>query len=141
MSHYENHRTRPISVGRFIRRMALHALVALSLIAVSLFAGMAGYHHFERLPWRDAFLNASMILGGMGPVKTDLSEAGKLFAGLYALYSGLALVAVMGILLTPVVHRVMHKLHWDDGEGDKGERGPRSHRRSSLQHIQDPLRH
>jgi len=141
MSHYENHRTRPISVGRFIRRMALHALVALSLIAVSLIAGMAGYRHFEHLPWRDAFLNASMILGGMGPVKTDLSEAGKLFAGLYALYSGLALVAVMGIMLTPVVHRVMHKLHWDDGEGGEGERGPRSHRRSSRQHLHDPLRH
>ena len=123
MAKFENHRTRPITLGRFIRRMALHGCVALAIIAVSLFAGMAGYHHFEQMPWRDAFLNASMILGGMGPVKTDLCEAGKLFAGLYALYSGLVLVAVMGIMLGPVVHRVMHKLNWDDGEAGEGERG------------------
>jgi len=97
--------------------MALHALVALSVVSVSLFAGMLGYRYFERMPWLDAFLNASMILGGMGPVKTDLGEAGKLFAGLYALYSGLAFIAVIGILLAPVVHRVLHRFHWDEGKG------------------------
>jgi hypothetical protein len=129
MKSYETHRTRPITLGRFIRRMALHALVALSLIVASLFAGMAGYMHFEQMGWRDAFLNASMILGGMGPVKTDLGEGGKVFAGLYALYSGLALVAVTGIMLGPVVHRVMHKFHWDDGEGGEGERTFHSRRR------------
>ena len=132
MRSYENHRTRPITLGRFIRRMALHALVALSLIAASLFAGMAGYMHFEQMGWRDAFLNASMILGGMGPVKTDLGEGGKVFAGRYALYSGLALVAVTAILLGPVVHRFMHKFHWDDdGEGGEGERGFSSRPHSS----------
>jgi hypothetical protein len=60
-----------------------------------------------------------MILGGMGPVKTDLSEAGKLFAGLYALYSGVAFIAVMGLLLAPVVHRVLHRFHWDDAAGGR----------------------
>ena len=131
-SMYEHSSTPPRTMGRFLERMAIHGCVALSLIAVSLFAGMLGYRHFERMPWRDAFLNASMILGGMGPVKTDLSEAGKLFAGLYALYSGLVLVGVMGLMLTPVVHRVMHKLNWDDGEGgDDGRRHRFRHRRGN----------
>lgn len=63
----------------------------------------------------DAFLNASMILGGMGPVKTQgLSEAGKVFAGLYALYSGLVFIAVMGLMLAPVIHRVLHRFHWSE---------------------------
>jgi len=111
---YERHHTPPRTVGGFIKRMAVHACVAFAVIAVSLFTGMLGYGHFEQMSWLDAFLNASMILGGMGPVKTEgLSEPGKLFAGLYALYSGVVFIAVMGILLTPVVHRVMHRFHWE----------------------------
>lgn len=94
--------------------MAAHACVALSILAGSLFAGMLGYRCFEQMPWRDAFLNASMILGGMGPVKTDLSEAGKLFAGVYALYSGVVFIALMGLLLAPVIHRVLHRFHWEN---------------------------
>ena len=91
----------------------MHAGVALVLIAISLFIGMIGYRHYEHMAWLDAFLNSAMLLGGMGPVKTEgLSDGGKLFAGIYALYAGLAFIAVMGILLAPVVHRVLHRFHW-----------------------------
>jgi hypothetical protein len=98
----------------FWRRMALHSSLALGLLTVSLALGMWGYSHFEDMGWRDAFLNASMLLGGMGPVKTDLSDSGKVFAGIYALYSGLVVIALAALLLAPAVHRLMHKVHWDD---------------------------
>jgi hypothetical protein len=112
---YEPHHKPPLPVGRFVLRMLAHAGVALALIVVSLFAGMAGYRYCENMTWLDAFLNAAMLLGGMGPVKTEgLSDAGKLFAGLYALYAGLAFIAVMSIMLAPVVHRVLHRYHWDE---------------------------
>jgi hypothetical protein len=101
---------------RFHRRMLQHSLISVGLLVLSLGAGMWGYEHYERLGWRDAFLNASMLLGGMGPVKTDLSESGKVFAGLYALYSGIIVIAVAGLLLGPGVHRLMHQVHWDDDE-------------------------
>jgi hypothetical protein len=98
----------------FRRRMLMHSAISLGLLGVSLGIGMWGYRHYEHLPWRDAFLNAAMLLGGMGPVKTDLSEGGKVFAGVYALYSGLAVIAVAGLLLGPGVHHLMHHVHWDD---------------------------
>ncbi len=66
------------------------------------------------MPWRDAFLNAAMLLGGMGPIQTELSESGKVFAGVYALYAGLVVIAVTGLLLAPGVHHLMHNVHWDD---------------------------
>ena len=111
---YERHHVAPIPPMRFAVRMARHVAAAAVFIAFSLGIGMAGYCVFEQMSWLDAFLNASMILGGMGPVKTDgLSDAGKLFAGCYALYSGLAFIAVTGILLAPVVHRILHHFHWE----------------------------
>ena len=82
---------------------------------MSLAAGMCGYHFLEKLPWVDAFLNAAMILGGMGPVDPVKTGAGKIFAGLYALYSGLALITIAGLLLAPVVHRFLHKFHLESG--------------------------
>jgi len=115
---YEPRHAPPIPLGRFALRMAAHACVALVLIAISLFVGMVGYRHYEQMSWLDAFLNSAMLLGGMGPVKTSgLSEAGKLFAGVYALYSGLAFIAVMSIMLAPVVHRVLHRFHWEEERG------------------------
>jgi hypothetical protein len=111
---YERRHVPPISSMRFAVRMAGHAAAAAGFIAFSLGIGLAGYRTFEQMSWLDAFLNAAMLLGGMGPVKTEgLSDAGKLFAGLYALYSGLAFIAVTGILLAPVVHRVLHHFHWE----------------------------
>lgn len=106
------HHTQPIlSPARFIARLARSSLIALSLITLSLLAGMVGYHGLEGLSWLDAFLNASMLLGGMGPVNPPLSTGGKLFAGLYALYCGLVVIFVAGILLAPIAHRMLHKFH------------------------------
>ena len=98
----------------FWRRMGTHFLIAMAVLGVSLGIGIWGYEHYEDLPWRDAFLNAAMLLGGMGPVDMDLSQPGKIFAGLYALYSGLVVIAVAGLLLAPAVHHLMHHVHWDD---------------------------
>jgi len=82
-----------------------------AVVGISLFIGVSGYHFFENLPWLDALLNASMILGGMGPVDTLKTVGGKLFASFYALYSGLVLIGLMGLLLAPVFHRILHTFH------------------------------
>jgi hypothetical protein len=100
--------------GVFLRRQLVHSMFSLAVLSGSLALGMWGYRHYEQLSWRDAFLNAAMILGGMGPVKQDLSETGKVFAGLYALYSGLVVIAVTGLLLAPGVHHIMKRAHWDE---------------------------
>jgi hypothetical protein len=113
---YEHKRLPPLSRPHFIRRLLLHVLVAVALVLASLGIGMAGYSWFEGLPWRDAFLNAAMLLGGMGPVETPITNGGKLFAGCYALYAGLVFLVAIGIVLAPIVHRVMHRFHWDEGE-------------------------
>lgn len=110
---YERRAHRPLTRPQFVRRLVTHIGVAAGLIAGSLFAGMAGYVGFERLSWLDAFLNAAMLLGGMGPVHMPRTTGGKLFAGGYALYAGLAFVAVAGLLLAPFVHRLLHHFHWD----------------------------
>jgi hypothetical protein len=109
---YEHRGTRPISTRRFAGRVALHFMVATGLVAGSLAIGMMGYAQFEKLAWRDAFLNASMLLGGMGPVDAPKSPEGKIFAGVYALYCGLVLLIAMGILAAPLLHRLMHRFHW-----------------------------
>ena len=100
--------------NEFLKRVALHFAVGSALIAGSLAIGMIGYHGLEHLSWLDAFLNATMLLGGMGPVNTPTSSAGKLFAGCYALYSGLIFLVAVAIVLAPAFHRIMHKLHWDE---------------------------
>jgi hypothetical protein len=109
----ERRREPVLPPAQFIQRLGRWAALAATIVTISLVAGMCGYHFLEGLPWIDALLNASMILGGMGlvdPVKTD---AGKLFASVYALYSGLAIISVAGLLLAPVVHRFLHKFHVD----------------------------
>ncbi len=83
-------------------------------MAVSLLIGMSLYGHFERLGWRDAFLNSAMLLGGMGPVDAPRTEAGKIFAGAYALYCGLVFLVAVGIAAAPVFHRLLHRFHWID---------------------------
>ncbi len=100
--------------GRLWRRTLKHLAIALGVLGFSLAVGIWGYEHFEHMSLRDAFLNAAMLLGGMGPVKTDLSEAGKIFAGLYALYSGLLVIALAGLLLAPSIHHLMHNVDWDE---------------------------
>lgn len=102
-----------ISRSAFLRRMLVYAGLAFLIDAGSLAVGVAGYHFLEGLPWVDALLNASMILGGMGPVNTIHTTAGKLFASFYAMYSGIIFLVVAAVLLAPAVHRLMHHFHLD----------------------------
>ena len=91
----------------------MHFAAALAVLSVSLALGMLGYEYFENLPWRDAFLNAAMLMGGMGPVDAPKTDGGKIFAGLYALYAGLVFLAAAGLVFAPVLHRLLHKFHWE----------------------------
>ena len=109
---YEGRGDAPLPPARFLRRMARHAGVAALFVGGSLALGMVGYRFFEELDWLDAFLNASMLLGGMGPVNNPQTSGGKLFAGLYALYSGLVFLVTAGVLGAPVLHRALHIFHW-----------------------------
>lgn len=99
----------PFSV--FAQRLAAALLVACCVVALVLFIGIAGYHWLAGLDWVDALLEASMILGGMGPINPPKTTGAKIFASGYALFSGLVFIGVMGIVLTPVVHRMLHKFH------------------------------
>jgi hypothetical protein len=106
------HRSQPIiSRPAFLRRLGKFTLLALGLVLVSWFIGILGYRLFEGLPWVDATLNAAMILGGMGPVNQLYTNAGKIFASLYALFSGVIFLVSLGVLLTPIIHRLFHKFH------------------------------
>jgi len=113
---YEHRRTRPLPGRQFAVRVATHFGLAAGLVTLSLVVGMWGYEHYEGLGWRDAFLNTAMLLGGMGPVYAPRTDGGKLFAGVFALYAGLAFLIVAGLVLAPMVHRLMHRLHWDAEE-------------------------
>jgi protein-S-isoprenylcysteine O-methyltransferase Ste14 len=125
---YEHRSRPPLTRGAFFLRILCHFLVAVAFVGVSLGVGMIGYWHFEhdqpvkhdqpvehddmKTP-RDAFLNAAMLLGGMGPVHNPRTECGKVFAGLYALYAGLVFLVAAALLLTPIFHRLLHRFHWD----------------------------
>jgi hypothetical protein len=114
------HRSKPLLPRRqFFSRLFRSFRLGTAVIAVSLGVGMAGYHIFESLPWIDAFANAAMILSGMGPLAPMQTSAGKIFAGCYALYSGLALVTATGIVFAPVFHRFLHKFHLEVGAESK----------------------
>jgi len=106
------HRKQPLASRHvFYARMMRSLGAAALIIAASLAVGMAGYHFLEKLPWLDAFVNASMILSGMGPVAPIQTSAGKLFAGCYALFSGLAFITSIGVVFAPVFHRFLHQFH------------------------------
>lgn len=111
---FESKHHKVITFGRFARRMLWFAAAACGLVAVSLMAGVAGYHWLCGFGWVDSVLNASMILAGMGPMGEIKSDAGKLFAAAYALYSGLLMILLMGVMLAPVFHRVLHMFHVDE---------------------------
>jgi hypothetical protein len=109
------HRSSPLLPRpAFYKRLARSALLALLLVAIALAIGMIGYRVFEPMSWVDAFVNAAMILSGMGPVSSLQTDAGKIFAGCYALFSGLAFITSLGIVFTPVFHRFLHKFHLED---------------------------
>jgi hypothetical protein len=113
----------------FAKRLALNFAVALAVILASLFAGMLGYRYFEGLRWLDSFSHAAMILGGMGPYVEPKSDVGKLFEGFYALYSGLLLIGVTGLILAPIFHRVMRLYQLPDENDSVGS--PKRTQRSS----------
>lgn len=106
----------------FILRLIRAVIFGLLLIALGECIGMMGYHHFENMSWIDAFINAAMILSGMGPVSALTSTTGKLFAGFYALFSGLVFILIIGIIFAPVLHRFFHKFHLDTDIHSKHDR-------------------
>lgn len=102
----------------FLRRLAITGSIGLLIVAFSLLIGMIGYHRTEQLPWIDAFLNAAMILSGMGPIDHLQTRGGKIFAGCFALYSGLVVILSASVAFSPVVHRLFHRFHLEDTEHD-----------------------
>lgn len=114
--HFENRKQPLLPRFAFFKRLARHVIAGSLLILVSLGIGMLGYHYFENLSWLDSLLNASMILGGMGPVNVLNSMGGKFFASIYALFSGIVFLVAAGVMVAPVVHRILHQLHLDAEE-------------------------
>lgn len=111
---YEHRRHRLLPWPWFIRRASRHLLWGVAIVFAAVGVGTVGYHSAGHLGWLDSFLNASMILSGMGPVDRMETSAGKLFAALYALFSGVVFIGVMGIILAPWVHRLLHVTHLDE---------------------------
>lgn len=116
---FEHHKEPLKSRREFVSRQMLHLAFAAAVLSVSVGIGIFGYHAFGNLGWLDSFLNASMILTGMGPVDRMETDGGKIFSALYALFSGVAFLTFVGILFAPVVHRFLHKFHLD--MNDKGD--------------------
>jgi len=107
--------------AQFISRLLRYILIAFCIVGVSLGIGILGYRWFGDLPWIDALLNASFILTGMGPVDPMKTVSGKLFASGYAIFSGVAFLSTIGVLLTPLVHRFLHRFHVE--MADEHQRG------------------
>lgn len=106
----------PASRFEFLTRLAGFVLIAWGVLSLALGMGICGYHFIGGLEWIDALVNASMILGGMGPVDPMKTTAGKLFSSFYALFSGLVFVMSFGLILSPIMHRVLHKFHADEND-------------------------
>ena len=113
---YERHYEPLLPIRLFYKRMVSHFLAGMSILVVSLGIGMLGYGVLEHLSFVDALLNASMILGGMGPVNTLTTVAGKVFASFYALFSGMIFLVVASILIAPIAHRLLHIMHLAPGK-------------------------
>ena len=121
MTPFERRHEKLATLPVFIKRLAASLGMAVIMIVVSLFVGIAGYHRLAGLDWIDSLLEASMILGGMGPIRELTTSGAKVFASLYALFSGLVFIGIMGVVLAPVVHRVLHSFHVDDDDLKKGK--------------------
>ena len=113
---YEHHSQPLLPRAAFLLRLASHAGIAMGVVLGSLAMGILGYHFLEGLAWIDALVNAAMILGGMGPVDALHTNAGKLFASFYALYSGIVFLLAVGIIFAPVFHRILHHFHLESGQ-------------------------
>ena len=112
--HYEHLRDQLAPVSVYVQRIAGSLSIAIGLIIVALSLGIAGYRYFAGFTWIDSLLEASMILGGMGPIRELPNDTAKIFASIYALFSGVIFIALVGIMLAPVAHRILHKFHVDD---------------------------
>ncbi len=121
---FEHYTDRLLPRRHFLRRQLLHAGASALLIGAALGMGILGYHVLEGLSWIDSLLNASMILGGMGPVDAVKTTGGKLFASFYALFSGIAFLVAAGVIFAPSFHRFLHRFHLDE-EGENGGRRPK----------------
>jgi hypothetical protein len=108
---FEHHHEKLLPRRAFLKRLAKYALISLGLVVASLVIGMVGYASFEGFSWVDSFLNAAMLMGGMGPVNALHTDTGKLFAGFYALWCGLIELVAIGIFAAPIVHRFLHHFH------------------------------
>ena len=113
---YEKRNHGLLSPAQFRKRVGRHGLVALGVLVLGLGIGVLGYHCFAHLSWIDSLLNASMILAGMGPIDPLPTSAAKIFASCYALFSGLAFVGIVSVLLAPFVHRMLHRIHAEERE-------------------------
>jgi hypothetical protein len=111
---FEHHHQPLLPRGKYLLRLLRHGGMALVLLIAVLAIGIFGYHGFEGLSFVDSLVNASMILGGMGPVNSLHTNAGKVFASGYALFSGIVFLFGVGVLLAPVIHRFLHKFHLED---------------------------
>jgi hypothetical protein len=113
---YERRKQPLLSRAKFFKRVGRHGLVALGVSVFGLGIGVLGYHCLAQLSWIDSLLNASMILGGMGPVDPLKTDGAKIFASCYALFSGLAFIGIVSVLLAPFVHRMLHRFHAEERE-------------------------
>ncbi len=111
---YEHKHEKLATPSVFVKRMLASVLIDILLIIVALTIGILGYHFIAGFDWVDSLLEASMILGGMGPINALASTGAKLFASGYALFSGLIFIAFMGIILAPITHRMLHRFHLDE---------------------------
>ena len=116
---FEHHKEPLASRSEFAKRMLRFSALAMGLLLFSLGIGVLGYHFFEGLPWLDSLLNASMLLGGMGPIAPLNTAAGKLFASFYALFAGMVFLVAVGVMVTPVFHRILHHFHLEIEEDEE----------------------
>ena len=111
---YEHRKQPLLSTAKFFKRVVRHWLAGFGVLVFGLGGGILGYHYIAGLNWIDSLLNASMILGGMGPVNPLSTNAAKIFASVYALFSGLAFLGIVSVLLAPFVHRMLHRIHAEE---------------------------
>jgi hypothetical protein len=116
---WERHHEQLLPKRLFLKRLAKYSLISISLILVSLLIGMIGYKLLEGYSWVDSFLNAAMLMGGMGPVSALHSDAGKIFAGIFALYCGFIELVAIGIFAAPIFHRFLHHFHLENKNAEK----------------------
>jgi hypothetical protein len=111
---FERRTDKLLPLHHFVGRLLLSLAISFAVVIVGLGVGVLGYHHFAQLSWIDSLLNASMILTGMGPIDPMRSDAAKLFASLYALFSGVVFLSAVGLVISPIFHRILHHFHLDD---------------------------